>query len=221
MDYTILAATPAYHGDVTLEYHRSYISMLRECNERKVELHQFFTSNSFVSHSRNTAASIVLATPAITHLLCIDADMGWPETLLFRFLEEDKQIIGAAYPMRANDQRFIFEPVIKGFQVLNGFARAKAVGCGFLLIRRDALEVMRDVYPERTYKDDVTPALQFYDLFPSGADLARGKVMTDDIGFCNLARHAGLTVWADLNAPMTHSGPSTVNKGTFLENFSR
>lgn len=214
----ILCATPAYHGAVTIQFHRSFVAMLRLAIERKVELREGFTSDSFVSHSRNTAAAFALADPNCSHLLTIDADMGWEPELLFRFLDFKAPIVAAVYPRRSGNHQFIYLPSVPSFKPTDGFAPAKAVGCGFMLIERMALEGMRDKFPDRAYRDSVTPSLQMYDFFPSGADLDRHACITDDVGFCQLARAAGFQIWADLAARCTHTGPATVQIGSYLDN---
>ena len=216
----ILTATPAYHGDVTIQFHRSFIAMLRLAITRNIELREGFTSDSFVSHSRNTAAAFALQDPNCTHLLTIDADMGWEPNLLFDMIDADKDVIAAVYPRRTGNHQFLFQPDSpdRNPQYQSRFAPAKAVGCGFMLIKRSALLTMRYQYPDRAYKDSTIPSLQIYDLFPSGADLNRHVCITDDVGFCQLARASGVKVYADLAARCTHTGPATVQIGSYLDN---
>lgn len=214
---SVLVATPAYHGELTLPYHRAFISMMIEASARKVELGQFFTSDSFVSHSRNTAATIFLNNPHLTHLLCVDADMGWPADALFRLLDFKKPIVGGVYPARmADSNKWIwFPPEGKEVATVDGFAKVKGVGCGFLLIEREVIEVMSSAYRERTYTSEDFPG-PLVDLFPSGVD-ENQRNTTDDAGFCRLALRLGFDIWADLATAYTHTGHQTVAKGSYLD----
>ena len=214
----ILTATPAYHGDVTIQYHRSYLAMARTCWDAKIELRSGYTSDSFVSHSRNTAAAFALADPNCSHLLTIDADMGWEPELLGQMLDFGAPVVAAVYPRRTGNHEFIFLPE-PGSKREGDYQRAKAVGCGFMLINRGVLVRMRDRYLDRCYTDRAGPALPLYDFFPSGADLDRRVCITDDVGFCQLARAAGVKIYGYLAARCSHTGPSTVQIGSYLDNL--
>ena len=210
----ILLATPAYGGHVTIPYVRSLVAMVVLCKDRGIQISNMITESGFVSRSRNSAAATLLARPQFTHLLTIDADMGWRPEALLRLLNAQKGIVGCTYPARSlyNQPKFI-GGVLPGAVVQDGFAQAEYVGCGFTLIMRHVLEQMAAFYPERQHQDD-TMDIPIWDLFPSGMLQERsGMCVTDDVGFCYLAKKAGHEVWADLMSPLSHTGPATFELG--------
>jgi hypothetical protein len=214
MQPNILLATPAYGGTVTLPYLRSMIAMIVLCKDRGIQISTMITHSGFVSRSRNSAAAKLLSMPQFTHLLTVDADMGWhPETIL-RLLAADKPIVGCTYPARSlhNQPKFI-GGVLPGATVQGGFAKAEYVGCGFMLVKREVIQQMAAAFPERQHKDD-TLEIPVWDLFPSGMLNERSEMcVTDDVGFCYLAKKAGYEVWADLMLPMSHTGQATFELG--------
>ena len=216
----VLAATPAYGGVVTLNFHRSFVAMMGACSQHGISLSTMLTHSGFVSRSRNAAAARVIAQPQFTHLLTIDADMGWPADALPRLLAADKDIIGCTYPARTLQVPPKFVGGIReGERVVNGIARAIYVGCGFTLIKRETLLSMAEFYPERKHKDD-TEKLPIWDLFPSGAYFdEHNACITDDVGFCRLATTAGLEVWADISMSLNHTGQMTFEVGPMANFF--
>ena len=206
----ILAATPAYNGTVTTQWHRAFLAMSLDCQRRNIRVADMLTTSGVVSRSRNSAAAAVIANPEFTHLLTTDADMSWPIGALPRLLKSDFDVVGCTYPARQflNPPRWV-GGVLQGTPIDDGFGSASHLGCGFLLIKRHVLARMTNVFPERKHVDDANPLPQ-WDLFPSGfvPDLGP-SVITDDIGFCRLAMRAGFTPYADVQTVLTHTGPQT------------
>ncbi len=227
----ILMATPAYGGSVVIDYARSAMAMVKHAMEQKIQLATMMTTSGFVSRSRNSAASAVIHNKQFTHLLTVDADMGWPAEALSRLLAKDKDIVGCTYPRRTmpNGNTPSFIAGLRPLDAISedGFVKAKYVGCGFMLVKRHVLEKMAAFYPERRYADE-TQEKPMFDLFPSGrskpfADDTRGHPqveVTDDVGFAILAEEAGFDVWADVRSILTHSGPITFNAGS-LESWMK
>lgn len=208
----IFAATPCYDDNVCLEFHRSMLAMQDECHARGWKLSSI-ASKGFTSAARNLHAALALEDKTVTHFLTVDADMGWPRGLLTRFVHADKPIVGATYPMRQLTEKPIFIGAIKeGEDVFNGFCRAKYVGCGFMLVKRDVLEKIAAVAPECV---DEAYAVVKRDLFPSGVQ--NGHTITDDVGFCKLADKAGVPVWADIQTELTHTGSVTFKRGALSD----
>jgi hypothetical protein len=75
----ILIATPAYGGLVDVAYHSSVLATVQQfhAHHREIAFQLQTISISMIWQARNIFASMVLADPSITHLLFIDADMGF------------------------------------------------------------------------------------------------------------------------------------------------
>jgi hypothetical protein len=175
----VLIATPAYGGVVDVAYCNSVLAMVQHFHASRPEisfrLHTI--SISMIWEARNIFASIVLADPAITHLLFVDADMGFKPSLIERMIAFDKPVTGVVYPMRNLDPEAyhsararIADPnqaraaaidyvasggliSVKGergprYEIVDGFVRARFVGAGVMLIQRQVLETIKAKLPE-------------------------------------------------------------------------
>jgi hypothetical protein len=113
-----------------------------------------------------------------THLLFIDADIGFSEKSIFRMLDFDKDVVAGIYPRKAIDWRKVKKRVIEKpdidldelhaasleynlnvknperIEVKSGFIEAIDGATGFMLIKRQVFEKMAKSYPELKFKSD-------------------------------------------------------------------
>ena len=114
---------------------------------------------------------------AATHLLFIDADIGFEPEQVFRLMDFDAPMSAAVYPIKRIDWdkvaamaqagraqlhtaalSYMVEFVDSGpIATRNGFAKVSYAGTGFLMIRREALVEMIAHYPELRYARDHKP----------------------------------------------------------------
>lgn len=98
----ILLATPAYGAHVTTAYCESVIEMLSHF--RKAHPHVRFEhkllSLSLLPFMRNLFANIVMQDESFTHLLFVDADMGFAPSLIEQMIAADKPVVGVMSPAR-------------------------------------------------------------------------------------------------------------------------
>jgi hypothetical protein len=84
-----------------------------------------------------------------------------------------------------------------------GCVKAKRVGTGFIMIRRDVFESIRDNHPELVYMDQNSEKKLhcFFDFqcTPNG-------YIGEDYTFCDRARERGFTVWIDPTIKLGHMG---------------
>lgn len=172
----ILIATPAYDASVTLEYLASIVQLLDRFRAERPDVRFGIETIaiSVVHDARNYFASLVLADPTVTHLLFVDADMGFEPTLIMKLLDEDREVAAASYPKRvldlarvhraarqAGDPRLalsraaehvgegaLLSPTTTIRVTQTGFTRVSAAGTGIMLIKRSVLERLRDAYPD-------------------------------------------------------------------------
>jgi hypothetical protein len=125
---------------------------------------------ALITRGRSRLAAAFLAHPEATHILFIDADIGFPPEQVFRLLEADKDVIAAVCPLKKIDWekvraaakadvadlqtvglgyvvRFLPTPD-NSVHVENGFAKVAYGGTGFLLIKRQAMQNICDAHPE-------------------------------------------------------------------------
>lgn len=100
----ILVGTPAYGDRVMNGYHASIVDLVRAFARAApdIEFVHKVIDVPVLATARNIMASIVLNDPSFTHLLFIDADMGFSPTLIARMLAFRKPFIGSIYPSKTD-----------------------------------------------------------------------------------------------------------------------
>jgi hypothetical protein len=101
----ILIATPAYGGQVTTTYCDTLVALYAHFRDKRpaIALQHKLLSLSILPFMRNLFASLVMQDESYTHLLFVDADMGFEPSLIERMLEADKPVVGAMAPHRRLD----------------------------------------------------------------------------------------------------------------------
>jgi hypothetical protein len=98
----IMIATPAQGGEVTTVYCDALIRLLGHFREKHphIRFQHKFLSLSILPFMRNLYASLVMQDESYTHLLFIDADMGFAPSLVEHMIAADKPVVGAMAPYR-------------------------------------------------------------------------------------------------------------------------
>lgn len=98
----ILIATPAYGAQVTTTYCESLIRMLSHFRNKHPHIHfeHKFLSLSLLPFMRNVFANMVMQDESFTHLLFVDADMGFAPSLIEHMIAADKPVVGVMSPAR-------------------------------------------------------------------------------------------------------------------------
>jgi hypothetical protein len=145
-----------------------------------------------------------------THLLFLDADVGFPPQVVLDMLAFNEPVVGGIYPKKAYPIDFVGSGLEAG-EYRQGFIEVEGLGAGCLLIRRDAVEMLIAKFPELIF-----PYMTLNDLREGGATrtlgffntmrVAEGKV-SEDISFCRRFREAGGKVWGSTAYSFTHEGP--------------
>jgi hypothetical protein len=241
-----MVATPCYGGQSTVAYVNSVLALQRSCLERGVKINfNFRTGEALIARARADMVGEFLATDA-THLLFIDADIGFAPEQAFRLLTFDAYVAAAAYPFK----RIVWEKVRKGAQdgrmdlesvgldyvfypegegpmtARNDFVRVRHAGTGFLMIRRPALIRMCEAHPELRYKmaqrtaDLKRDGPYSFALFECMIESETGLYLSEDYAFCRRWRDLGGEIWLDIRSALTHYGPHAF-KGDFAKEFTR
>lgn len=220
-------ATPCYGGRVSIFFLRSVLDLQAACAARGLGLHvELLEDDKVIARARSRLAARFLAHPDATHLLFVDADIGFAPQDVFRLLEAGKDLCAAVYPLKSIDWgkvraaaqagaadlqaaglgyvvRFLPSPGNR-VEVEAGFARVAYAGTGFLLVRREALARIAAAHPELTAElDDGSSAVM---VFETMVEPETGEHLSEDYAFCRRFRDLGGEVWADMEARLTHVG---------------
>jgi hypothetical protein len=101
----ILLATPAYGGKVTTTYCEAVTALIDHFADKHphIRFEHRFLSLSLLPFMRNVYANLVMQDESFTHLLFVDADMGFAPSLIEHMIAADKPVVGAIYPHRRFD----------------------------------------------------------------------------------------------------------------------
>jgi hypothetical protein len=193
---------------------------------------QLLAYESLVTRGRNTILGAFLDQPEETHLMFIDADIGFTVEQVLRMLDFDQDVLAGMYPLKRLDyDNAAFQRAADGEplqtaqlryvglpcegrerQVKDGFVTGVYAGAGFLLMKREALEAMAEHYPEAHYRGahntaHPNPSENLYALFDCMIDPKTGDYLSEDYAFCQRWRAMGGTVWLDTQSRLIHVGP--------------
>ena len=228
----IYLATPCYGGMLHLHFMQSVLALQAACRERGIGLHvALMGGDALITRARSRLAAEFLAHEAATHILFVDADIGFAPENVFRLLDADKPVVAGVYPLKFIDWekaraaakadapdlmaaslgyvvRFIPTPD-HSVEVEDGIAKVAYAGTGFLMIRREAMQQVVDAHPELRAKmgdmrDRLSPEAVM--VFETMIEPQTGQYLSEDYAFCRRWHDLGGEIWADMEARLTHVG---------------
>jgi hypothetical protein len=237
-DHVRLAiATPCFGGQVSSLYAASIFKLQRAVQANpEIELVVLMREgDALITRARADLVALFLDDPAATHLLFVDADIGFEPDQVIRLLACGGDMVGGAYPIkrvnwdkarkvieaqRPNTRSAVLDYVLEvedpeRIAVIDGFTRVRYAGTGFLMIRRHALERMCRHYAslrfrrEHSIADSLADSNNRFALFECMIDPATGIYLSEDFSFCKRWTDMGGEIWADLESRLDHVGPTT------------
>ena len=245
--FQLTVATPCFGGQVSSIYASSLFALQRAVHQLanvdlKVHLRD---GDALITRARANLVALFLDDPAATHLLFIDADIGFAPEQVFRLMESGADMVAGCYPIkrvnwdkakraiageRPNLEAAALDYVLEiedpdQVKVVNGFTRVRYAGTGFLMIRRHVLEKMcahPDYAPLQFFRehshDTLAGSQNRFALFECMIDKASGTYLSEDFAFCKRWTDIGGEIWADLDSRLDHVGP-TVFHGDVASQF--
>jgi hypothetical protein len=229
----LVVATPCFGGQISVLYAASLFklqTLLRAYGDINLRL-IFKDGDALITRARASLISQFLDDPSATHLLFIDADIGFDPEQVLRLLQCGAEMCAAVYPIKRIDWdkvkktidnarpnpaaaslQYVFEVEDPDAVVASaGFVRVRYAGTGFLMIRRQALEKMCAQYPQLKFKRDhsldaASASDNRFALFECMI-AEDGTYLSEDFAFCKRWIDIGGEIWADLNSKLKHIGP--------------
>lgn len=207
-DTKILVGTPAYNGQMQVEYVRSLLGMTG------AGLHYALyavTNDSLVARARNTILAQFHERTDFTHLLFLDADVGIQGQDVRRLLDHGKDVIGAPVRIKFEEgdkPAFSVGEVISRTGTLASVTR---IGTAVLMLSRSATGELiekaaaegRGYIPNALILGDVASGTH-YDVFRQG--VLDGAYVSEDFQVCDELRSLGFEIYADLGIRTKHYG---------------
>jgi hypothetical protein len=210
----LMIGLPAYDHKVTVSMAVSLMKLSQMVLQHGIDIQvNSICGCSVVSRARNVIAHNFLKSDC-DHLMFIDADMTFEPESVIRLMawNQERPVVAGAYVARKEPKTYILS--IDGSTGIDGatgkvtmdedgLVKAYRVATGFMMIRRDVFEVLRDAHPEWEHLDSNSPnrLYSFFDfkVTPEG-------MIGEDFLFCDRARAAGFSVWVDPTIKLGHMG---------------
>lgn len=209
-DIKLMIATPAYSGKVDIPYAISYGNTYHLLNSYGIKVEPLLTaSGSLLVAERNRILEHFWNSDC-THILMIDADLGWPAEAVVAMLQTGKEFVAGVYPARGEKDTFLFRPQTEkdGRLITHGhLIKMNYIPAGFVMITKSCLEKMRNTFPELYYEPknkyvgNPTPGYCLFDT-----QVWEGEFWGEDYVFCRRAREAGVEIWVDPLIQFDHAG---------------
>src|SRR3982074_736510 len=225
----LMVATPCFGGQVSSIYAGSVFHLQRAARSKpNLDLTVLMRDgDALITRARANLVTLFLDDPSATHLLFVDADIGFQPDQAFRLIESGADVGAGVYPVKrvSGDKRkrmnepnqptmpsaaldYVLELEDPDHVVaVNGFARVRYAGTGFLMIRRHVLERMcqHPAYASlqffREHSIDALAGSQNrFALFECMIDPRTGTYLSEDFAFCKRWTDIGGEIWADLES---------------------
>lgn len=236
----IYIGTPMYGGMCSGMYTSSIIKLSSLFEQKSIPYTFLFRFNeSLITRARNAIASNFMETNA-SHLLFIDADIGFNAHHVLRLIEADKDIICGIYPSKGINWNNVAQAVRAGVPedklenytgtwVVNMKDHSQTAsvdinqpfeiwngGTGMMLIKREVFEKLRDIVPSYVV-NEVDPLMagkrgkKIPEFFSTSIDPETNVLLSEDYHFCRVWREAGGSVWAAPWMELDHVGTYVFN----------
>jgi hypothetical protein len=232
---SLVVATPMYAGQCFGAYTAASLNLNTQCLQRGVPCRWIFVFNeSLITRARNYLVKRFLETDA-THLLFVDADIGFRPEDVFRMLEADRDILCGVYPRKEIDWERVRQAAAEGasaaelerrgaklaVNLLDREARrwdpdgppveVRDGGAGFMLIKRHVFDALAPAAP--AYRSNVQNLYfreqqgeEIREYFATSIEPKHGVLLSEDYHFCALARRLGFRIFAAPWARLSHIG---------------
>lgn len=232
----LFVGTPMYGGSCLGQYMKSCLDLQTVCLQYGIEVKfSFLFNESLIQRARNYIVDEFLRSDC-SHMIFIDADIGFNAMDIIAMLVMDKDIIGAPYPKKTIKWDNIKKAIIKNPQISSGELEALGgdivfnpvagtthfnvteplqvleIGTGMMMIRRDAFEKFEVAYPQYKYTPDHVGTAHFggdrtiHSYFNVEIDEESNRVLSEDYHFCQQCRKIGVEVWMAPWMRTTHTG---------------
>jgi hypothetical protein len=209
---------PCYGGQLTEQTFMSYIKWANMARQLGIEWTvETMTNESLISRARNTLTAKFLATEGSTHLMFIDADIGWEPWHLLVMLDAQKDVIGGLYPMKSMPIKWCVNGIPGVAEDPNSnLIEVSKTGTGFMLIKRDVFEKLNAHPATKPFANDIGLDASLNQYMKTYFDTAvrEGRYYSEDWTFCENWRDLGGQVWVDKRVLLRHTGTYTFDAAT-------
>jgi hypothetical protein len=203
---------PCYGGMLTESTFMSYIKWSNTCRQLGLEwTMETMTNESLISRARNTLVAKFLNNPDSTHLMFIDADIGWEPWHLLVMLNRDVDVIGGLYPMKTLPIKWVVNGFDGAEQGPDGLQEVSKTGTGFMLVKRHVFDKLNSHPAVKPFNNDIGLPKELDKHLKTYYDTAvrENRYYSEDWTFCENWRDLGGKIWVDKRVLLRHTGTYT------------
>ena len=200
---------PCYGGMLTESTFMSYIKWANTCRQLGIDwTMETMTNESLISRARNTLVAKFLNNPDSTHLMFVDADIGWEPWHLLTLLNRDVDVIGGLYPMKTLPIKWVVNGFEGAEEGADGLQEVSKTGTGFMLVKRHVFEKLNAHPAVKPFANDIGLPKELDQHLKTYYDTAvrENSYYSEDWTFCENWRDLGGRVWVDKRVLLKHTG---------------
>jgi hypothetical protein len=166
------------------------------------------TNESLISRARNTLVAKFLQNTQSTHLMFVDADIGWEPWHLLVLLDRDVDVIGGLYPMKSLPIKWVVNGFDGAEEGENGLQEVSKTGTGFMLVKRHVFDKLNSHPAVKPFANDIGLPKELDQHLRTYYDTAvrENRYYSEDWTFCENWRDIGGKVWVDKRVLLKHTG---------------
>ena len=190
----LFICSPSFSGDYCAPFTESLVGSIKDLGQHGFKsVYRTLVGVHWIDIARDILSAVFLKTDC-THMLQIDADLGWSADAPRRMIEADKPVIGGTYPIKADVSHYSLKR--------DGGAITGLPG-GFLMVRRDVVERL-SAGPKYACASLQFGAMEVAPLFTRV--FRDGGYQGEDYAFCARAIAAGYELALEANIDFVHVG---------------
>jgi hypothetical protein len=200
---------PCYAGMLTESTFMSFIKWSNTCRQLGIDWTiETMTNESLISRARNTLVAKFLNNPDSTHLMFVDADIGWEPWHLLVMLNRDVDVIGGLYPMKTLPVKWVVNGFDGAEEGADGLQEVSKTGTGFMLVKRHVFEKLNQHPAVKPFNNDIGLPAELDQHLRTYYDTAvrENRYYSEDWTFCENWRDIGGKIWVDKRVLLRHTG---------------
>lgn len=208
----VLVFVPAYGHQISAATFQATHRMMPMLHAKGHSVAISTASSPDISEVRNVALTHWYdGMDGASHLLMIDADMGFPPEVVIDMLALNEPMVGVIYPKKLLEVEWAASGWGKDANAggRGHFVKVRGLGMGCFLIRRDVVKVMLEKLPDIIDTSFDDPSLHPKGRLIRAFDPMRNAVghrMSEDISFCYRWELCGGEVWGAGGYEIEHVG---------------
>ena len=225
----LFLSTPCYGGICLEIFATSILKLQIECMKNQIQLFIDTTENeSLVHRARNVSVGRFMQKSDAEFFMFIDADIHFEAESVIRLVNSGHDISVACYPkkcimwdqgvnaIKSGDQRnlqlltssLVVNIGAKKREVENGFIQVLDGPTGFMVIKREVFEKMKEKFPELYCVNDHQNRDfdNYYAFFDCMIDPVSKRYLSEDYAFCRRWQQMDGKIYADVGTTLGHVG---------------